>query len=36
VRSLYQGDVNRRWKIMMFEEEEWDWEDEDDEEEEDW
>jgi hypothetical protein len=35
VWSLYQGDVNRRWKIMMIEEEEWDWEDED-EEEEDW
>jgi hypothetical protein len=36
VGSLYQGDVNRRWKIMN-EEEEWDWEDEDEnEEEEDW
>jgi len=36
VRSLYQGDLNRRWKIMN-EEEEWDWEDEkEDEEEEDW
>jgi len=32
---LYQGNVNRRWKIMN-EEEEWDWEDEDEEEEEDW
>jgi len=36
VGSLYQGDVNRRWKIMN-EEKEWDWEDEDEnEEEEDW
>jgi hypothetical protein len=34
--SLYQGDLNRRWKIMN-EEEEWEWEDEDEnEEEEDW
>jgi hypothetical protein len=36
VWSLYQGDVNRRWKNMMIEEEEWEWEDENDEEEEDW
>jgi len=36
VGSLYQGDVNRRWKSMN-EEKEWDWEDEDEnEEEEDW
>jgi len=35
VGSLYEGDVDRRWKIMN-EEEEWEWEDEDDEKEEDW
>jgi hypothetical protein len=35
VGSLYQGDVDRRWKIVS-EEEEWDWEDEDENEEEDW
>jgi hypothetical protein len=36
VGSLSQGDLERRWNIMVFEEEDWeDWE-EDDEEEEDW